>query len=123
LVSAHVSWTTREHPTELISLATLRRLHEYPNRLRMCSFDCNAPDVTGYSIATNGVSIATIHAHRYNDVSIYKDVDSSRYMIWIYMPVDPGEYVTEICRRYGFRHVKMDSLGLMVRRQWYIIVE
>ena len=70
----------------------------------------------GYSVATDGVRIVTIHAHRQDDdLQFYSDVDSSFGSIfWIYMPVDQGEYVTEICRRYGFRHVREDSLGLLV---------
>ncbi len=68
-------------------------------------------------MATNGTSTATIQMHNQNmDLSFYKEVDSSFgwSMVWIYMPIDEGEYVTEICRRFGFRHIGLDSLGLMV---------
>jgi hypothetical protein len=83
----------------------------------MSFFECNAARTTGYSVATNGTSTATIQMHNQNmDLSFYKEVDSSFgwSMVWIYMPIDEGEYVTEICRRFGFRHIGLDSLGLMV---------
>jgi hypothetical protein len=85
----------------------------------MSFFECNAAYTTGYSMATNGVSIATVCAHSQKmDLTFYEEVDTffGWSMVWIYMPIDEDEYVTEICRRFGFRHVKPDSLGLMVRR-------
>ena len=70
-------------------------------------------------MATNGVSIATLHTHGQNpDLTFYTEVDSffSWSMVWIYMPIDRGEYVMEICRRFGFRHIGLNSLGLIVRK-------
>lgn len=79
----------------------------------MCYFDCNAPGTTGYSVATDGVKIFSIHAHRQedDDIRFYMDIDFDIH--WVYVPVDEGEYLTEICRRYG-RYVFMDAFGLMV---------
>jgi hypothetical protein len=76
-------------------------------------FDCNAPGTTGYSVATNGVSIFSIHAHRQDDnVGFYKHVGSDFH--WIYMPLDEGEYLTEISRRYGL-YVYIVAFGLILR--------
>jgi len=69
-------------------------------------------------VATDGVSTATVHTHGQDtDLTFYKEVDSffGRSMVWIYMPIDQGEYVTQICRRFGSTHVSLDSLVLMVR--------
>lgn len=78
----------------------------------MSYFDCNAPGATGYSVATNGVNIAAIHAHGQgdDDVQFYKDVDPA--FQWIYMPLDKGEYLVDICRQYR-SSVNMDAFGLM----------
>ena len=76
-------------------------------------FDCNAPGTTGYSVATDGVSIFHIQAHHLDDdVRFYKDVGPE--LEWIYMPLDEGEYLIEICRRYG-SYIYEDAFGLMVR--------
>ncbi len=92
----------------------------------MCYFDCNAPDTTGYSVATDGISVVTIHAHRQDDgVQCYKDIDSDFHSpFWIYIPVDQGEYLTEICRRYGYRvgKMKMDSAGIMASTRYFIVI-
>jgi hypothetical protein len=128
LADAYISWAAPAYLTEyeIIDLATICRPRQYPKRLRMHYFDCNAPGAAGYSVATDGVKIITIHAHGLDEVQFYEDVDSSfQFVFWIYMSVDQGEYVTEIRRRYGcngFRHVRMDSLGLMVRRWQYPVV-
>ncbi len=88
----------------------------------MSFFECNAPHTTGYSVATDGVSTATVHAHHQNaDLSFYKDVDSffDHSIVWIYMPIDQGEYVTKICRRLGTAHSGLNSPILMVRKLVY----
>ncbi|OIW27898.1 hypothetical protein CONLIGDRAFT_453683 [Coniochaeta ligniaria NRRL 30616] len=110
---AQILWAASEHPTHVINLGTLSRPTTCPNELRMSYFECNAPGTTGYSVATDGISIATIHAHRQGDdwLGFYRDVDSS--FQWIFMPLDDAEYLTEICRRYGL-YVGMDAFGLVV---------
>lgn len=64
-------------------------------------------------MATNGVNIAAIHAHGQEDgdVQFYMDVNPA--FQWIYMPLDKGEYLASICRRYG-SYVNTDAFGLMV---------
>lgn len=111
---AHILWAAPEHPTYVINLGTLDRPSTCPKELRMNYFECNAPGTTGYSVATDGIHIATIHTHRQGDdwLGLYRDVDSS--FQWIFMPLDDAEYLTEICRRYE-RYVGMDAFGIMVR--------
>ncbi|RDL36813.1 uncharacterized protein BP5553_06165 [Venustampulla echinocandica] len=113
--SARISWPIPAPTATIIDLASLQRPQKEPSGLRMSFFECNAARTSGYSVATNGVITATIHALGPNmDLTFYKGVDSffGWSMVWIYMPIDQGEYVTEICRRYGFRHTGLDSLGL-----------
>ncbi len=86
-----VAWAAAEHPTELIDRATLRRPRHHTNLLRVGYFTCNAPGTTRYSVVTNGVKIAAIHAHgQDSDTRFYEDVETAfaRSMVWIYMPVD-----------------------------------
>ncbi|RFU24523.1 hypothetical protein B7463_g11814, partial [Scytalidium lignicola] len=123
-ISTHtsISCPVAAPPTATIfDLTTLQRPPELPDGLRMCYLDCNGPHTTGYSAATNGVSIATIQAHGKNmDYGLYRDVDRffAGTMLWIYMPIDHGEHLTEIHRKFGLRHVRHDSLGLTFTSNW-----
>ncbi len=55
-----------------------------------------------------------IHAHREGegDLSFYEDYVENKYAVWIYMPIDPDECVTEI---WGRRGKLYQHMGLMVR--------
>ncbi|CZT43169.1 uncharacterized protein RSE6_03163 [Rhynchosporium secalis] len=113
---ARIYWPIQAPTVTIVDLVSLQTPPVEPNGLRMSFFDCNAAHTTGYSMATNGASIATIHTHDQKmDLTFYQEVDAffGRSMVWIYMPMDQDEYVTEVCRRFGFRHVRPDSLGLM----------
>ncbi|CAD6456659.1 127314ca-dd94-4fbc-9c12-f5e5b2e313b3 [Sclerotinia trifoliorum] len=113
---ARINWPVRAPNVSIVDLSSLQAPLEEPKGLRMSFFECNSAFTTGYSLATNGVSIATVHTHNEElDLTFHEEVDSffGRSMVWIYMPVDDGEYVTEICRRFGFRHIRPNSLGLM----------
>ncbi|KAH7169755.1 uncharacterized protein B0J16DRAFT_276889 [Fusarium flagelliforme] len=114
-VRNYISWASPRHPTKMINLVTLGRPHELPKRLRMHYFDCNAPGTTGYTVATNGFSIVMIHAHvHHDDTRFYKEIDASfSRLFFIHMPLDEGEYVTEIHRRFGFGTVNLPSLCLV----------
>ncbi|KAH8895320.1 hypothetical protein GQ53DRAFT_838981 [Thozetella sp. PMI_491] len=94
--TSNASWASITHPREIISLSTLRpRTGTRPIRMRY--FDCNAPDTEGYSVATNGYIINAIYTHRQRKNGIpYRDTPRINDL-WIYMPVDQNEYLTEIC--------------------------
>ena len=66
----------------------------------MLHVDINEPGVTGYSVCYSRGPLC-FRAHRPgDDLSFYRDYDGVyRQTLWIYMPVDPGELVTEIWRR------------------------
>lgn len=66
----------------------------------MLHVDINEPGVTGYSVCYSRGPLY-FHAHRPgDDLSFYRDYDGVyRQTLWVYMPVDPGELVTEIWRR------------------------
>lgn len=86
----------------------------------MVSFNCNEPAVTGYS-ACWAANLMTIHAHRDGeDMAFYKDFDAcSSRAIWVYMPVDPGELISEIWARCGRQYGHM---GLMVSAARDIVI-
>lgn len=77
---------------------TLEPIDSFPDGLKMISFDCNASSTTGYTAVTGGTSVAMIHAHGHGDTSFYADMDAAFPRdFFIHMPLDDGEYVTEIC--------------------------
>ncbi|CAM1509461.1 Fc.00g032000.m01.CDS01 [Cosmosporella sp. VM-42] len=66
-------------------------------------FDCNSPDIIGYSIATDGAKVIAILSHKQDqnpDRRLYEDMDvNSGICFWMYMPINQGEYITEIGRQ------------------------
>ena len=67
----------------------------------MASFDCNAKDITGYTVVTDGDNVATVHAHKPGEkLRFYAEIDH----FWpcghfIYMPLDKEEYIKLIAGR------------------------
>ncbi|KAI5456088.1 hypothetical protein BGZ63DRAFT_367870, partial [Mariannaea sp. PMI_226] len=115
ITNNHVSWVSPKHPTEIIDLRTLSRLNKHPQRLRMNSFSCNVKGTTGYTVATHGHSVAMIHAHGCDDdTRFYVEMDTSFPRAFLaHMPLDDGEYVTEICRRYALGPLDRPSVCLV----------
>ncbi|KAF4338449.1 hypothetical protein FBEOM_7718 [Fusarium beomiforme] len=111
----HVSWASPEHPNHIIDLDTLEDGNEYPHGLRMIPFDCNTEALTGYTVVTDGISVAWIHAHGPNDNTRFYAQMETDYPcgVFIYMPLDNGEFITEICRRYAFDHDREPSICLL----------
>ncbi|KAG5766485.1 hypothetical protein H9Q72_005450 [Fusarium xylarioides] len=98
----------------IIDLLTLKIPEEYPSNLRMRFFDCNGPDTTGYFVATDGARTLAILSHKQDqqvDPSYFEDVDAP-ICFWIYMPINKGEYLTDICRRAGSLTVRTETIGL-----------
>ncbi|KAF9765261.1 hypothetical protein IL306_002499 [Fusarium sp. DS 682] len=113
----HVSWTSPEHPNHIIDLEGLENRNDYPQGVRMIPFDCNTDIVTGYTVVTDGESVAWIHAHGPHDnTEFYAEMEAGYpYGSFIYMPLDNGEFITEICRRFSFDHNWDPSACLLVR--------
>ncbi|POR36086.1 Uncharacterized protein TPAR_03705, partial [Tolypocladium paradoxum] len=80
-----VRWAAPKHPAEIIDLEALRRPRCLPSGLRMSYFDCNAPGTTGYS--------------HDDDVWFYRDIHHA--FVYIYRPINKGEYLTEIYARHA----------------------
>ncbi|KAF4920742.1 hypothetical protein CGCVW01_v006623 [Colletotrichum viniferum] len=98
---ALVGWPTPlSSPPLVVKLATLEPPRDPPDGLRMDFFDCNAPDTVGYSVALKGRAIAGVVAHKKGDAdvqSVYeKTCPTDCY--WQFMPMNQGEYLTDICR-------------------------
>ncbi|KAF5710835.1 hypothetical protein FMUND_9331 [Fusarium mundagurra] len=95
----YVSWADPLHPANVIDIMTLGPIDVFPEGLKMMPFDCNASGTTGYTAVTGGTYVAMIHAHGRGDTSFYADMDVAFPRdFFIHMPLDDGEYVTEICR-------------------------
>jgi hypothetical protein len=101
----------------VIDLLTLETPKECPNGLRMRFFDCNAPDILGYFVATDGVRTFSVLSHKQGqevDTSLFEEIDGP-ICFWMYMPISKGEYVTDICRRAGRLILQIETIGLTVR--------
>jgi hypothetical protein len=125
--SNYVGWANPEHPDEVIDITTFDQVISFPDRLLMTSFNCNANGTTGYTAVTGGSSVAMIHAHENDSTGFYTDMDAAYpHGFFIYMPLDDGEFVTEICRRYALAAGNRISACLVVRYQsvafWRVIV-
>lgn len=101
-------------PPTVIDLLTLKTRKAYPDGLRMQFFECNAPDTIGYFVATDGARTLGILTHKQDqilDTSLFKDADAP-ICFWMYMPIEKGEYLTDICRRAGCLIVETETVGI-----------
>ncbi|KAF4446708.1 hypothetical protein F53441_9641 [Fusarium austroafricanum] len=98
----HISWTSPDHPNRILNLETLENSDDCLKGLRMISFDCNVEGTTGYTVVTDGEAITWIHAHGPDESAEFYPEMEAEYPLgfFIYMPLDDGEFITEICRRY-----------------------
>ncbi|KAF5020171.1 hypothetical protein F66182_7811 [Fusarium sp. NRRL 66182] len=114
-LSSHVGWQVPvATPPAIVDILTTRTLNEYPNDLRMRFFDCNAPGTMGYSVAVDGARVLAILTHKQDqktDASLFEGVNSPICQ-WMYMPINQGEYLTDICRRAGCLVIKTETLGM-----------
>ena len=74
--------------------------------LRMVPLKCNDPMVTGYSACYLGCIMA-LHAHvKGEDTGFYKlSYAYRKHGVYIYMPLDPGEFISEIWLRPDRPHL------------------
>lgn len=93
-------WAVPRSPTEYL------RCHQYrrpiiPNRIsRMVSFPFNHPTITAYSICWDMRTWA-IHAHQPGeDLAFYTSDTVCKHAFWSYFPINPGEFVVEIWKRW-----------------------
>ena len=63
----------------------------------MTFLDCNELAITGYSACWR-TRVLTLHAHRDGEGTEFYDVQDMLHenAIWLYMPVDRGEFISEI---------------------------
>lgn len=81
--------------------------------LRMSFLELNRPDTDGYAAAIEGFHLTKLVAHRRGaDTSFYKTLDDSpNTVVWMYLPLNPGETVREISAIRLFTHF----VALLVR--------
>lgn len=112
----HINWPLPlPSPLEVIDLVSLSR-PAVPIPFQMRSVDLNAPGTIGYSVAFDVKSFVSIVAHKRNEApnaSLYKYAHSG--YLWMYMPINEGEYVTDVCRRVGNQLMERQYIGLIVR--------
>lgn len=91
-------WAIRGPERTLINLQKCRIEPELSRPLRMSFFDCNRPGTDGYAAAMKGFHLLKLVAHHSGgDISFYKDLDNAVMpVMWMYMPLNPGETVKEI---------------------------
>lgn len=106
-------------PPSPVDLLTLKTPPKNLRGLRMRFFDCNSPDIIGYSVATDGARILDILSHKQGqkpERRRYEDkVVNSSICHWMYMPVNQDEYITEIGRRTGHLILDTQVIGITVR--------
>ncbi|KAI0837178.1 hypothetical protein F5Y06DRAFT_304880 [Hypoxylon sp. FL0890] len=100
---ACLRWQVWDPPrVAFINLETLTPSLDCCGFMRMSSFDCNGPGVTGYSVAFNQDWVFTIRSHHGDmdrDLSFYNDLKPHGVpIIWTYMPIAEDEHVTDIAR-------------------------
>lgn len=91
-------WAIRGPERTLIDLQKCRIAPEVSRPLRMSFFDCNRPGTDGYAAAIEGFHLLKLVAHHPGgDISFYGDLDNAAMpVMWMYMPLNPGETVREI---------------------------
>ncbi|KAI1821607.1 hypothetical protein F4861DRAFT_518075 [Xylaria intraflava] len=97
-LATNIAWLTPEPRPDLIRL---RPISAFPRtHLRMASTVCNDPRTTAYS-ASWLFHVFHLHAHIDGEDSKYNSVTlpSAKHMIWLYMPINKGEYISQIWKR------------------------
>jgi hypothetical protein len=82
----------------------------------MTRLECNFPGIEGYSAASHQDRVFMIHAHRKGSAGPEYDwLASHTPCHWIYMPINPGEYVARVWLSPRRLTSYNKSRGLMVR--------
>lgn len=91
-------WPTPGLTCRVMDLDKCKSAQGTLNGLRMSFFDCNRPDIEGYSAAICGFHISKLYAnHPGTPARLYEELDSAYSdLIWLYMPIDQGECLEEI---------------------------
>jgi len=102
-LAQNTSWSTPMPPSELQLLRFHRLSSSDEAHPRMVAFSCDDPAVTGYSACWYGGCVVSLHAHLDGeDLAFYQDIDAHRdHTLWIYTPLNPGEFVSELWKRTG----------------------
>ena len=64
----------------------------------MDAVHCNTPTTTGYSVALSGYAdVLRLYSHSTGTtVDWYEELEGNPSVAWMYMPVDQGEFLTEM---------------------------
>lgn len=90
----------------------------YPYMMQVVNL--NGPGTTGYSVACSELSVWAIFAHGPDEVANerpYGNMNLSQAnLLWMYMPIEKGEYLTDVCRRMEDPVEEGEQFALAVRR-------
>ncbi|KAL8282738.1 hypothetical protein RB597_010128 [Gaeumannomyces tritici] len=97
----------------VIDLKTCQVMRGGLSRIRMSSFDCNAPGTKGYLAGIFGLRLSKIYAHHPGaDLPCRAELESVRdSTLWVYMPIDPDEYLEEV---WAIWHPSFGCIALML---------
>lgn len=116
-----VGWASPERAANIVDLLPSNRVTEVL-RPRMTFFDCNTEGITGYTATIIEGACAAIHAHvPGGDARLYAEMDAAYPGSHIvHMPLDDGEFVTEICRNLISNLIGGFTVGLVVRTLFFL---
>lgn len=93
-------WAIPGPDRTLIDLQKGRTAPRVPESLRMSFLDFNKPGTDGYAAAIEGLHLMKLVAHRRGgDTDFYDALHGPAMpgpMVWMYLPLNPGETVREI---------------------------
>ncbi|KAI3340531.1 hypothetical protein F4824DRAFT_453598 [Ustulina deusta] len=97
-LAKNIAWLTPENRPDLIRFHSLTS--RSPTQLRMTSLVCNDPRTTAYSASWDW-PILHLHAHIVGEsLAFYNEVVAQRKnALWLYMPRNEGEYISQIWKR------------------------
>ncbi|KAI1173459.1 hypothetical protein F4777DRAFT_449369 [Nemania sp. FL0916] len=97
-----VLWLTPENRPDLLRFCPFTRRPPFtPPEFRMTSLICNGPKTTAYSACWSSC-LLHLRAHTIDENLTSCNSCSARAKdaLWLYMPMDEGEYISQIWKRY-----------------------
>lgn len=83
-------------------------------QLRMAPFNCNDSRNTAYSVCWDW-GLIHLHAHVDNEsLSFYNLVPQGRHAMWLYMPMNKDEYISQIWGRPSRTALLVSTIGLTI---------
>ncbi|OTB04404.1 hypothetical protein M426DRAFT_261938 [Hypoxylon sp. CI-4A] len=118
-IVTHFFWPTRDPPRLDLVFPRLPEQSagdlEFFLDAELVPVDCNKPGVTGYSALVSKIGVLALYTH-YDTIALdfYDETyPSKEKKWWIYMPVDAGEHITEICKFNSRDHPRLYTMVVL----------